>query len=359
MDVSIDWSWVWSHGPAMGAGSSSISSSWGSPSSPASRSRSSSRSGPTAIRASTPPITAITGLLYTIPSLAAFALLTPVTGLTLLTAVIPLTTYTLLILVRANVAGFQSVPADILEAAEGMGYTRRQRLLRVELPLAVPLIMAGIRLAVVTTIGLATVASILGETFGGFGFFITEGLDRFFLTEIYLGAVLSIVHGVRRRLPPRPDRAAHHAVGARPGRSALMDDIVTWFLDPAHLTGTDGIPQRLFEHVALSGAAILTATVIGLPIGLYIGHTRRFASLAINVANIGRALPSYALVVMILPLSLDDQPRVRARSDPDVRRDDPARDPADPHRRLRGAALGRRRPRRGRPRAWACAPARS
>ena len=140
-----------------------------------------------------PPLTAITGLLYTIPSLAAFAILRPITGLTIITALIPLTTYTLLILVRANVAGFNSVPADVLEAAEGMGYTRRQRLLRVELPLALPLMMAGVRLATVTTIGLATVASILGETFGGFGFFITEGLDRFFLTEIYLGAVLSIV----------------------------------------------------------------------------------------------------------------------------------------------------------------------
>jgi osmoprotectant transport system permease protein len=139
------------------------------------------------------PLTAITGLLYTIPSLAAFAILRPITGLTIVTALIPLTTYTLLILVRANVAGFNSVPAEVLEAAEGMGYTRRQRLLRVELPLALPLMMAGIRLATVTTIGLATVASILGETFGGFGFFITEGLDRFFLTEIYLGAVLSIV----------------------------------------------------------------------------------------------------------------------------------------------------------------------
>lgn len=140
-----------------------------------------------------PPLTAITGLLYTIPSLAAFAILRPITGLTIVTALIPLTTYTLLILVRANVAGFNSVPDEVLEAAEGMGYTRGQRLLRVELPLALPLMIAGIRLATVTTIGLATVASILGETFGGFGFFITEGLDRFFLTEIYLGAVLSIV----------------------------------------------------------------------------------------------------------------------------------------------------------------------
>jgi osmoprotectant transport system permease protein len=74
-----------------------------------------------------------------------------------------------------------------------MGYTRRQRLFRVEFPLALPLIMAGLRLATVTTIGLATIASILGETFGGFGFFITEGLNQFFLTEILTGAVLSII----------------------------------------------------------------------------------------------------------------------------------------------------------------------
>jgi osmoprotectant transport system permease protein len=87
-----------------------------------------------------------------------------------------------------------------------------------------------------------------------------------------------------------------------------MGDIVAWFLDPAHLSGTGSIQQRLIEHIVLSAAAILTATVIGLPIGLYIGHTRRFANLAINIANIGRALPSYALVVMILPLSLTLSP---------------------------------------------------
>jgi osmoprotectant transport system permease protein len=87
-----------------------------------------------------------------------------------------------------------------------------------------------------------------------------------------------------------------------------MGDIIGWFVDPAHLTGTGSIQQRLLEHVLLSGAAILVATVVGLPIGLYIGHTRRFANLAINIASIGRALPSYALVVMILPVSLTLSP---------------------------------------------------
>jgi len=139
------------------------------------------------------PVTAVAGILYTIPSLAAFALLLPIFGLSLLTAVIPLTTYTLLILFRNFTAGFNAVPSEILEAAEGMGYTRRQRLWRVELPLAVPLIFAGIRLASVTTIGLATVAAVLGDSFGGLGQLITEGIQGFFPTKYLLGAALSVL----------------------------------------------------------------------------------------------------------------------------------------------------------------------
>jgi osmoprotectant transport system permease protein len=139
------------------------------------------------------PITLVTGLLYTIPSLAAFAVLRPITGLSLITAWIPLTTYTLLILFRAFAAGFSAVPGEIIEAAEGMGYTRRQRLLRVELPLAVPLMISGVRLASVTSIGLATVVSVLGEQFGGLGQLITDGIQKFFPTEYLLGAVLSVI----------------------------------------------------------------------------------------------------------------------------------------------------------------------
>ncbi|MBF6606495.1 MAG: ABC transporter permease [Chloroflexi bacterium] len=141
-------------------------------------------------------IISVTGILYTIPSLAAFLLVSRFTGLSILTAIIPLTTYTLLILVRGIVAGFQAVPPDVIEAATGMGYTGRQRLLGVELPLAVPLMVAAIRLATVTTIGLATVAAILGDTYGGFGQFLTEGLQTFFPTKIYLGAGLSVLFAV-------------------------------------------------------------------------------------------------------------------------------------------------------------------
>ncbi|MFV2061933.1 MAG: ABC transporter permease [Chloroflexota bacterium] len=140
------------------------------------------------------PVTAVTGLLYTIPSLAAFAVLIPITGLSLTTAIIPLTTYTLLILYVNAVAGIRSVPPEVIEAADAMGYTAGSRLLRVQLPLAVPLIMSGVRVAAVTTIGLVTVAAIIGgNRFGGLGQFITEGLQTDFDTKIYLGALGSVV----------------------------------------------------------------------------------------------------------------------------------------------------------------------
>lgn len=143
------------------------------------------------------PIAAIAGVLYTIPSLALFAALVPVTGLrSLVTAEIPLVLYTLLIFIRNIVAGFDAVPRDVLEAADGMGYTRRQRLWRVELPLALPLVVAGLRLASVSTIGLVTVTGILGDSLGGLGFFIFEGYRHSFPTETLAGAIPLMVLAV-------------------------------------------------------------------------------------------------------------------------------------------------------------------
>jgi osmoprotectant transport system permease protein len=140
------------------------------------------------------PVTAVTGLLYTIPSLAAFAVLIPITGLSLMTAIIPLTAYTLLVLYVSTVNGLRSVPPEVNEAADAMGYSRSSRLVHVQLPLAIPLIMAGVRVAAVTTIGLVTVAAIIGgNRFGGLGQFITEGLQTDFDTKIYLGAVGSVI----------------------------------------------------------------------------------------------------------------------------------------------------------------------
>lgn len=140
------------------------------------------------------PVVGVTGAMYAIPSLALFALLTPITGLgTVLTAEIALISYTLLILTRNMVEGLRSVPRDAIEAATGMGYTPIQRLLRVELPLALPIIIAGLRIATVTTIGLVTVTALIG--LGGLGYLIvTIGVERgrFGLTATITGVVLAV-----------------------------------------------------------------------------------------------------------------------------------------------------------------------
>lgn len=142
-------------------------------------------------RWSYPPITGAAGLLYTIPSLALFALLVPFTGLSQTTAVIALTSYTLFILIRNIVAGIDGVPAYVKEAADGMGYTPRSRFWRIEVPLALPAIVAGVRIATVTTVGLVTVTAVIG--LGGYGFFILRGLNTFFWTQLIVGVLLSVV----------------------------------------------------------------------------------------------------------------------------------------------------------------------
>ncbi|HVD00326.1 MAG TPA: ABC transporter permease [Candidatus Dormibacteraeota bacterium] len=155
------------------------------------------------------PLLAIGGLLYTIPSLALFAFLIPFTGLTVLTSEIGLVSYTLLILLRNMVVGLEGVPEEVRDAARGMGYRPLAMLLRVEIPLATPAILAGIRIATVTTIGLVTVTALIGE--GGLGQLINEGLIEDFKTPLVVGTVLSIVlalvadlglAGVERLLTP-------------------------------------------------------------------------------------------------------------------------------------------------------------
>lgn len=140
------------------------------------------------------PITWVGNVLYTIPSLALFVFLIPYTGLGFVTAQIGLVSYTILILVRNIVAGIDGVPRAVIEAADGMGYTRIRRLWSVELPLALPTIVAGVRIASVTVIGLVTITALIGM--GGYGAFINDGLNRRFPTPIVLGASLSVLLAV-------------------------------------------------------------------------------------------------------------------------------------------------------------------
>jgi len=137
------------------------------------------------------PITLFAAFLYTIPSVAFFGMLVAYLGLGLVTALIPLTAFTILILVTNILDGFAAVPAAVREAADGMGLTPKQRLFTVEVPIAVPYIINGLRIATVTTVGLVTVAAIVG--YGGLGRLILDGLRRAFWTPLTIGASLSIL----------------------------------------------------------------------------------------------------------------------------------------------------------------------
>ena len=134
------------------------------------------------------PVLGLSTVVYTIPSLALFALLVPFTGLSSNTVLIGLVAYSLVILVRNFLAGLQSVPPDVREAARGMGMSGAQTFWRVELPLALPSFMAGLRIATVSTVALTTVGVLVGH--GGLGQLITGGFAaNFYRAEIVTGAV--------------------------------------------------------------------------------------------------------------------------------------------------------------------------
>jgi len=134
-------------------------------------------------------VMSVAAVLYTIPSLALFAILIPLVGLGAVPAVIGLVAYSILILTQNIATGLREVPADVLEAATGMGYSPAQRLLRIELPLALPVIVAGVRIAAVTQIGVATVAAYINA--GGLGTIIFAGINQRFPEKIMVGALLA------------------------------------------------------------------------------------------------------------------------------------------------------------------------
>jgi osmoprotectant transport system permease protein len=136
------------------------------------------------------PLAALCGALYAIPSVALFAVLLPIFGLGRTLALVALVTYTLLILLRNIVAGIDGVPAEVKEAADGMGSEPWRRFVAVDLRVAVPAIVAGLRIATVTTVGLVVVTALVGE--GGLGDLINDGLSRTFSTPIVVGTVLSV-----------------------------------------------------------------------------------------------------------------------------------------------------------------------
>jgi osmoprotectant transport system permease protein len=144
------------------------------------------------VRAVDQPIAVVAGLVYTIPSLVAFQILIAYSGLSNTTVEIPLIGYSLVILYPNIVAGLRSPTPEVMEAARGMGLTQRQLLWRVELPLALPAIIGGLRIAVVSTVAIATVASLVGDRGLGYPIFYALELPTPFKTEIYSAGFLIV-----------------------------------------------------------------------------------------------------------------------------------------------------------------------
>jgi osmoprotectant transport system permease protein len=138
-----------------------------------------------------PPLLSLTSALYALPSLALFVVLIDYTGLGNLTVIIPLTLFSLCVLLPNVVDGLRSVPEPVRQAATAMGFTQVRRLVRVELPLAVPVVTAGLRIAVVSSISLASLGQLIGVS--SLGYFFIDGLQRAYPTEIYAGLALTLV----------------------------------------------------------------------------------------------------------------------------------------------------------------------
>ncbi|MBW8484404.1 ABC transporter permease subunit [Actinomadura sp. PM05-2] len=136
------------------------------------------------------PVTAVTSALYALPAIAVFIVLIPFTGLTRTTVMIPLTLYTLSVLIPSVVDGLRSVPEHVRLSAVAMGYGPARRLATVELPIALPVVMSGLRIATVSNISLVSVGALLGQ--GGLGMLFTDGANRDFTTPIIVGIVLSV-----------------------------------------------------------------------------------------------------------------------------------------------------------------------
>lgn len=136
------------------------------------------------------PLLAATSIVYAIPSLALFVFLLDYTGLSSWTAIIPLALFSLSVLYRNVVGGLQAVDPAVRQAASALGYGRAHQLLTVELPIAVPVVLSGVRIATVANVSMVSIAALIG--LGGLGKLFTEGLQRFFMTEVLCGVVLTM-----------------------------------------------------------------------------------------------------------------------------------------------------------------------
>ena len=249
----------------------------------------------------------VSGLLYTVPSLALFVLLPPLLGTGILNpanVIVALTIYTVALLVRTVADGLAAVPSAVVNSATAMGYTPLRRFISVELPMAVPVILAGLRVAAVSAISLVTVGAVIG--FGGLGKMFTDAFQRDIPAETIAGIVLVLllalaVDGVIVLIGRALTPWTRVGLGRREARVSYFG----WLFDPANWTGSGGVPARLVEHLGYVALAMIIALVIALPIGAWVGHTGRGGFLVVGSANALRALPTLGvLILLVAPFGL-------------------------------------------------------
>ena len=226
-----------------------------------------------------------------------FAFVAPFTGLSATTVLVGLVLYSLVILVRNFLVGLQSVPADVREAARGMGYGPARLFWQVELPLALPAFMAGLRVATVSTVALVTVGVIVGH--GGLGQLIIGGFNANF----YRAADRHRRGRLRAARAARRPAAGRRGAGADPvdpagERMNLLQEALRYLNDPFNWTRPRGILELLGEHLRISALAVLAAMVLALPVGMLLGHTGRGGGFTVALSNVSRAVPTLALLTI-------------------------------------------------------------
>ena len=218
-------------------------------------------------------------MIYSIPSLALFVLMPLVLGTQILNPaniVAALAVYSIALLVRSVVDGLRSVSPSVKQSASAMGYGSFRRLSRVELPLAMPVIFAGLRVVTVSNIALVSVAVLVGS--GALGKLFDLGFELF-LHAHHCGAGPDAGSGADRRRADLVDPARKPSVAAQAGDGMNLFDYLS---DPANWQGDAGIGYLLLQHLGYTAAAVVIASLIAIPLGILIGHTGRGSFLLIG-----------------------------------------------------------------------------
>ena len=261
-------------------------------------------------------LTTITAsIIFTIPSLALFVvlpLIIPTRILDEANVIIALTLYTTALLVRAVPEALDAVPAPVLDAATAVGYRPLTRMLKVELPLAIPVLVASLRVVAVTNISMVAVGSVIG--IGGLGTWFTEGYQSNKSDQIIAGIIAIFVLAVvvdtlimlagRLATPwTRAARATRVGRVARPdaegGRGMnFLNQALSFIFTAANWGGPAGLAARIGEHLQYTVIAVIFSALIAIPIGMIIGHTGRGTFLVVTGVNALRALPTLGVLLL-------------------------------------------------------------